>query len=117
MTLIREFIANETNAPVILLFGGNPERMNEVVSMIRDSIQKVTAIGNFSEEEGLDRLSKMDKVDLVLIGGRYSEDERIRIRKYLKEHFPGVATTEPGYQYPYDNAEILKDIRLKLDLK
>jgi len=30
MTLIRENIAIETNAPVMVLFGGNPERMNEV---------------------------------------------------------------------------------------
>lgn len=70
----------------------------------------VTAIGNFSEDEGLSKLSTSEKVDLVLTGGRYSEDQRIRIRAYLKEHFPGVATTEPGYQYPYDNAEILQDI-------
>lgn len=114
MTLIREYIASEKNAHVMVLFGGNPERMNEVVSMIRDSLKTVTAIGNFSEEEGLKKLSTLKKVDLVLIGGRYSEEQRIRIRAYLKEHFPGVATTEPGYQYPYDNAEILKDIKKKL---
>ena len=98
----------------MVLFGGNPERMNEVVSMIRDNLKTVTAIGNFSEEEGIQRLARMKKVDLVLIGGRYDEEQRKRIRKYLKEHFPGVATTEPGYQYPYDNAEILEDIKRKL---
>ena len=114
MTLIREYIASETNAPVMVIFGGNPERMNEVVSMIRDNLKTVTAIGNFSEEEGIQRLTRMKKVDLVLIGGRYDEEQRKRIRKYLKEHFPGVATTEPGYQYPYDNTEILDDIKKKL---
>lgn len=111
MTLIREFIAPQENAPVMVLFGGNPERMNEVVSLIRDSLKTVTAIGSFSEEEGLKKLSTLKEVDLVLIGGRYSEEQRIRIRNYLKEHFPGVLTTEPGYQYPYDNSEILKDVR------
>jgi hypothetical protein len=114
MTLIREYIASETNAPVMVIFGGNPERMNEVVSMIRDSLKTVTAIGNFSEDEGLSKLSTLEKVDLVLIGGRYSEEQRIRIKDYLNEHFPGVATTEPGYQYPYDNTEILDDIKKKL---
>ena len=114
MTLIREYIASEKNAHVMVLFGGNPERMNEVVSMIRDSLKTVTAIGNFSEEEGLKKLSTLKKVDLVLIGGRYSEEQRIRIRDYLNEHFQGVATTEPGYQYPYDNTEILDDIKKKL---
>jgi hypothetical protein len=114
MPLIREYIASETNAPVMLIFGGNPERMNEIVSMIRDSLKSVTAIGNFSEGEGLKKLSTLKKVDLVLIGGRYTEEQRIRIRAYLKEHFPGVPTTEPGYQYQYENAEILKDIKMKL---
>ncbi len=117
MTLIREYIAPQENAPVMVLFGGHPQRMNEVVSMIRDSLKTVTAIGNFSEEEGLQKLSTLRKVDLVLIGGRYSEEERIRIRNYIAEHFPGVSTTEPGYQYPYDNTAILNDIRIKLNLK
>jgi hypothetical protein len=114
MVFIREYIASEINAPVMVIFGGNPERMNEVVSMIRDSLKTVTAIGNFSEDEGLKKLSALKKVDLVLIGGRYSEEQRIRIRTYLTEYFPGVATTEPGYQYPYDNSEIMADIKSKL---
>lgn len=117
MTLLKEYISPVSNAPVIVLFGGSPDRMNEVVSMIRDSLETVTAIGNFSEEEGLNKLGKLKKVDLVLIGGRYSEEQRIRIKKFLKEHFPGVATTEPGHQYPYDNTEILNDIRDKLNLQ
>ncbi len=114
MTLIREFISPDKNAPVIVLFGGNPDRMNEVVTIIRDSLKRVTAVGNFSEEEGLTRLDNIKKVDLVLIGGRYTDAQRIRIRNYLKQHFPAVATTEPGYQYPYDNSEILRDIKKKL---
>jgi hypothetical protein len=40
--------------------------------MIRESLKTVTAIGYFSEEEGLTKLSTLKKVDLVLIGGRYS---------------------------------------------
>jgi hypothetical protein len=114
MTRIREYIAPQENAPVMVLFGGNPNRMNEVVTMIRDSLKTITAIGTFSEEEGLQKLSTLKKVDLVLIGGRYSKEQRIRIRNYVKEHFLGVSITEPGHQYPYDNVEILKDIKLKL---
>jgi hypothetical protein len=117
MKLIREYIAPENDAPVLVLFGGNPERMNEVVSLIRDSIPSVTTIGNFSEEEGLLRLITLKKLDLVLIGGRYSEEQRIRIRNFLKLHFPKVSTTEPGYQYPYGNREILQDIRKKLRIE
>lgn len=65
-------------------------------------------------KQGIQRLTGMKKVDLVLIGGRYDDEQRMRIRKYLKEHFPGVATTEPGYQYPYDDTEIMNDIKKKL---
>ena len=114
MTQIREYIAPDENAPVIVLFGGNPDRMNEIISLIKDSFKTVTAIGIFSEEEGLQKLSTLKKIDLVLIGGRYSAEQRIRIRNYVKEHFPLVQTTEPGHQYPYDNVEILKDITFKL---
>jgi hypothetical protein len=117
MTLLREYISPASNAPVIVLFGGNPARMNEVVSLIQDKLKTVTAIGNFSEEEGLNKLRTLNKVDLVLIGGRYSQDQRIRIKNFLQEHFPGVETTEPGHQYPYDNTEILNDIRKKLNLQ
>ncbi len=90
--------------------------MNEVVSMIRDSIGTITAIGNFSEEEGIQKLATLSKVDLVLIGGRYSDDQRKRIRTYLKDNLPGVQTTEPGYQYRYENTAILNDIRAKLKI-
>lgn len=117
MTLIKEYISPVSNAPVMVLFGGSPDRMNEVVSMIRDSLKIVTAFGSFSEVEGLNKLGVLKRVDLVLIGGRYSEEQRIRIKKYLNEHFPGVETTEPGHQYPYDNTEILNDIRNKLNLQ
>lgn len=116
MTLIREYIAPQANAPIIVIFGGNPSRMNEVVSLIRDRLKTITAIGTFSVEEGLLKLRALSKVDLVLIGGRYSEEERIKIRAFLKDHLPGVATTEPGHQYPYDNEEILRDIKAKLSL-
>ena len=109
---VSEIIATVLLVAIVIVAGGLIYVF--VVPMIRDSLKSVTAIGNFSEEEGLKKLSTLKKVDLVLIGGRYSEEQRIRIRAYLKEHFPGVSTTEPGYQYPYDNTEILDDIKKKL---
>lgn len=116
MTLIREHISPNTDAPVMVIFGGNPHRMNEVVSMLKITFDNLTIIGNFSEEEGIEKLKQLKKVDLVLIGGRYSEEQRIRIRAFVKQHIPAAQTTEPGYDYAYDNAEILKDIRTKLNL-
>jgi hypothetical protein len=112
----KNYIAPLSQAPVIVIFGGGHERMDEVVTLIKDHPKTVTVIGNFSEKEGLKKLQALKKVDLVHIGGRYTEGQRMRMKKYLSEHFSKVPTTEPGFQYPYNNIEILKDIRLKLNL-
>lgn len=115
-TLIREFKAADVNAPVIILFGGNPNRMNEVVTLIKN-VGGITAIGSFSEEEGMQLLKSLPKIDLVLIGGRYTDEQRNRIRAYVKQQLPNTQITEPGYQYPYENSEIIKDIRKKLNFE
>jgi len=115
-TLIREFRAENSSAPVMVLFGGNPNRMNEVVTLIKKT-GGITAIGSFSEEEGMQLLKSLPKIDLVLIGGRYTDDQRNRIRAYVKQQLPNTQITEPGYQYPYDNSEIIKDIRKKLNFE
>ena len=62
-------------------------------------------------------LKSLPKINLVLIGGRYTDEQRIRIRQYVKQHLTNVQITEPGNQYPYDNSEIIKDIRKKLNLE
>lgn len=53
MTLIREYNAQEETAPGIVLFGGNPERKNEVVLLIKNNLKTVTAIGNFVASVGV----------------------------------------------------------------
>ena len=108
-------IAPQPLAPVVVLFGGNPLRRHEVLELIV-SIGGITAYGALSEEEGLSRVKSLPKVDLVLIGGRYSEAQRFRIRKQVKELYPTIPFSEPGWMYPYTNAEILKDIRQKLSI-
>ena len=40
-------------------------------------------------------------MDLVLIGGRYSEEQRVRIRAHVRANLPGASLTEPGHDYPY----------------
>ena len=52
----------------------------------------------------------------MLIGGKYSDEQRIRIRSFVSAKFPDAKMTEPGYEYPYDNNEILKDVKNKLQL-
>ena len=114
--LLSEIIDKDENAPVMVIFGGNPFRRDEVLQLIQ-SLSGITAYGVLSEEEGMQRLKMMPKVDLVLIGGRYTDEQRVRIRKYVQTHLPNAKTTEPGYDYPYQNAAIAADIMKKLKTK
>ncbi len=115
MDLVKEKIAKTQNAPVILLFGGSPERRHQVVNLISE-VGDVTIHGALSEEEGIQFLKELTKVDLVLIGGAYSHEQRTRIREYLGYHNPSSKLTEPGIQYKYSNENIKKDIKHKLGL-
>lgn len=74
----------------------------------------VTAIGALSENEGMALLRDLPRVDLVLIGGRYAEPERARIRAWLRQHLPATQLTEPGLDYPYSDAAIVAAVQTKL---
>lgn len=111
-----EFIHKDSNAPVMVIFGGNAEMRDHVVGMLAD-FNKVTVYAMLSEQEGLDCLKTLSKVNFVLIGGRYDEEQRVRIRKYVKENLPGTFTSEPGIDYPYGDEGVKKDLTTKLKLK
>jgi hypothetical protein len=113
--LLSEIISTDSNSKVLVIFGGNPQRRHEVIEMM-SKIKRLTAYGSLSEAEGMDRLQNLPHVDLVLIGGRYDDAQRARIRAYVKAQMPGTQMTEPGYDYPYDNAAIEADVRRKLGL-
>lgn len=114
-TLLSEVEVTQAHAPVVVLFGGNPLRRHQVLEFIR-SIGRITAYGTLSEEEGLAKVRSLPKVNLVLIGGRYSQAQHIRIRKQVKELHQHISFSEPGWEYPYANEEMLKDIRQKLQI-
>lgn len=116
MELESQIIDKNHNAPVIILFGGSPIRWQEVLDLISE-IGNLTIYGTLSEEEGISKLQGLDKVDLVLIGGRYDEIQRNRIRNFVSLNFPKAQITEPGYDYPYDNLRIKEDIKIKLKIK
>ena len=110
-----EYISNDIAAPVVVLFGGNPLRRDEVIDHLKQ-LGDITIYGTLSEEEGLDKIKSLPKVDLVLIGGRYSEEQRVRIRKFVTEYLPQTKMSEPGVEFPYETEAINRDIRLKLFL-
>lgn len=111
--LVRQVIDSNPAAPVMILFGGNPHRMNEVITMLKKA-GGITAYGAFSTAEGLTLLQNTPQATLVLIGGRYSTAEREEIRNYIAANRPTVKITEPGHDYPYENTLILQDIKQKL---
>ncbi|RIW13396.1 hypothetical protein D0X99_16630 [Algoriphagus lacus] len=109
-------IKGSENAPVIILFGGNPFRRDEVVRLLA-SLGDISVYGTLGEEEGMAKIEALGrKVDLILIGGRYSEAQRDRIKKWVKENLHGVEVTQPGFDYPYSNAAIYADVKVKLNL-
>lgn len=110
-----QYIHKDPNAPVVVIFGGNAEMRDHVVGML-EGFNKVTVYAAVSMEEGLERLKTLPKVNFVLIGGRYDEEKRITIRKYIKENLPYAFTSEPGIDYPYGDDGVKKDLMEKLKL-
>jgi len=110
-----EFIHENPNAPVMVVFGGNPEMRHRVVTMLEE-FNKVTVYATLSEEEGLSKLKSLPSVNFVLIGGRYSESQRIRIRNFVKENMPQTHISEPGIHYPYGDEGVKNDLIRKLNL-
>ncbi|MBE9138658.1 hypothetical protein IQ254_15900 [Nodosilinea sp. LEGE 07088] len=80
MVSLKQSVIGSDNAPVIILFGGNPERRHEVIELL-EHIGDVTVYGTLSEAEGLAKLEELgEAVNLVLIGGRYTPEQRSRIQ-------------------------------------
>ncbi len=110
-----EYISGNAGAPVIVLFGGNIYRRDEVIKLVL-SIGDITVYGTLDEEQGMSKIKTLVKLDLIIIGSRYNEVQRNCIKEYVITHLPNAKITEPGWAYPYDNEALKKDIILKLNL-
>ena len=116
MSLIEE-IEGSNHAPVLVLFGGSPYRRDEVIKLI-SKLGDVTVYGTIGEEKGIAKIEELNySVDIVLIGGRYSTEQRKRIKTWVDENVPGAKISEPGVEYPYSNETILADIKQKIQNK
>jgi hypothetical protein len=103
-------MSTEIRTKTVLLFGGNPERRREIIDLLQP-LQNTIVIGTLSEEEGMEQLHTLPKVDVVLIGGRYIDEQRIRIRNFIFKNYPELKITEPGVDYPYSNEAIFTHIQ------
>jgi hypothetical protein len=113
MSALLSSITAPGDVPVVVLFGGNPHKRDQVLRLL-GTLGGLTAHGALSEEEGMHLLATLPRVDLVLIGGRYSEEQRVRIRAHVRANLPGASLTEPGHDYPYADGPMLADVRRKL---
>jgi hypothetical protein len=101
-------------APAVVLFGGNPHRRDAVVRFLGPALN-VTVVGALSEDEGYALLDALRaRVGAVVIGGRYDETQRARIRAHVARVMPGLHVSEPGYAFPYDDALLVRDLSAAL---
>ena len=108
--LLEKHISEIPNAKVLVLFGGNPLRRDEVVRSLR-TISGLTIIGTLSEDEGISTIKQLPQVDIVLIGGRYTQEQRSTIKGFIAVNYPHIKTTEPGVDYPYEETQIKQNIQ------
>jgi hypothetical protein len=110
---MREHVSPAADAPSVVLYGRTAGRMDEVVRLVRD-LGGVSAFGAFTEEELFARIATVPRLRVVLFGGGIDAAARARARAHLATHAPGVTISEPGFGYPYSDANIAADLRAKL---
>ena len=109
MTLIKQYINSNASATEVMIFGGNAAMMDQVVREFI-SFADVNIFGALSLEEGIELLRSHTLVKFVLIGGRYDEQQRIIIRKFVQANLPSAVVSEPGLYYQYSHENILQHL-------
>lgn len=104
-----EKISENKDAKNLVVFGGNEMRRHEIINLL-SSIDALTIYGTLSEEEGKGKIIELPKVDIVLIGGRYTVAQRNSIKQFILQLPYQVIITEPGVDYPYSNEAIFNHI-------
>jgi hypothetical protein len=94
----------------IVLFGGSKVRKQEIIDLIHSIDTQIEVFGALSEEEGMLLLQSLPKIDIVLIGGRYTKEQRVRIIDYIQAYLPTTIITQPGFDYTYSNENIKQQI-------
>lgn len=108
--LLEKYISPNADAKVLVLFGGNPIRRDEVIRHLM-VIPNLTIVGTLSEAEGMEALKRLPRVDVVLIGGRYNMNQRKRIKSYVAVNLPQAKVNEPGVDYTYNEQMITESIK------
>lgn len=115
MELVKEIISEHDNAKVIVIFGSNPYMRDQVVRSL-STLGNVSVYGTLSEKEGMEKVSSLHKVDLLLIGRAYTQEQRIRIKSLVKSNLPNTKVAEPGIDFSVENYGVEGNIRRLLSL-
>jgi hypothetical protein len=115
MELVKEIISDDINAKVIVIFGSNPYLRDQVVRSL-GTLGNVSVYGTLNEIEGMEKINSLPKVDLLLIGRAYSEEQRIRIKAFVKNNLPNTKVAEPGIDFSVENGGVEKNVKLQLGL-
>ncbi len=104
-----EHVSENKNATILVVFGGNQERRDDIINLLM-TIENLSIYGTLSEEAGIEKIKELGKVDIVLIGGRYTGLQRDNIKNFINKNYPTAHTTEPGIRYLYSNENIFNEI-------
>lgn len=107
--LLSESISSNPTAKILVVFGGDINRRAEIIKLLLP-IENLTIYGTLSEQEGLSKIQTLNTIDIVLIGGRYTELQRGNIKAIVSSNYPLAQITEPGIGYHYSNKNIFSEI-------
>jgi hypothetical protein len=115
MELIKEIIAADSLAKVVLIFGSNPYLRDQVVKELA-SLEDISVYGTLNETEGFEMFYELPKVDLILIGQAYSTEQRIRIKRKVKDRMPNSLIAEPGIDFSVAGGGVRQNVKRLLNL-
>lgn len=104
-----EHLSKNQSAKILVVFGGSEVRRDDIIKLLLP-IENLTIYGTLSEQEGLAKIVELGTVDMVLIGGRYTERQRTTLKGFISTNYPTAYITEPGFDYPYSNETIFNEI-------
>lgn len=108
--LLSENISTNLKAKKLVVFGGDIHRRDEIIRLLLP-IENLTIYGTLSEKEGLIKIAELGEVDIVLIGGRYTDLQRRNIKTIVSTKYQNCHITEPGVGYQYSNENIFNEIK------
>ncbi len=115
MELVKEIISEDNNSKVILIFGSNPYLRDQVVRSL-STLGNCSVYGTLSEEEGMIKINGLPEIDLVLIGRAYSQEQRLRIKAFVKYNLPNTKVAEPGIDFSVENYGVEENVKHLLGL-